>query len=159
MALCVNRRGDVFEEFIEITEEEAQTKSWDHPLTHALVAARNRTGYLLVFDTWKKHWEVPGGILEEGETLQECALREMLEETNQIPAEICFMGVMKFRLANGKTEYGGLFSAWIEEERSFSENEEVEQIIFWDGKEEIGSIDEIDRFLVELAEDRGQFMV
>src|SRR5690606_16344266 len=158
MSICINQDGDIFEELIVINEDQVDQVNLDFPITHSLVVARSREGFLLMFNSWKKHWEVPGGILEEGETLRECALREMLEETNQIPAEICFMGVMKFRLANGKTEYGGLFSAWIEEERSFSENEEVEQIIFWDGKEEIGSIDEIDRFLVELAEDRGQFM-
>src|SRR5690606_40772703 len=104
MSICANKRGDVFEEFIEIAEKEVINADLDYPITHALVVAKSNEGFLLMFNIWKKNWEVAGGILEEGETLQECALRELLEETNQIPGIFTFTGLMKFRLHNGRTE-------------------------------------------------------
>ena len=55
---------------------------------------------------------------------------------------------MKLHLRNGKTEYGGVFCAYIDETRPFQSNEEAGEIVFWDGKEEIGYIDEIDRTLI-----------
>lgn len=69
-----------------------------------------------------------------------------------------FNGLMKFRLKNGKTEYGGLFSTSIVNERPFLKNEEATDIVFWDGNKEIGYIDEIDQELLrfyDLKESRG----
>ncbi|MFD0679635.1 MULTISPECIES: NUDIX domain-containing protein [unclassified Paenibacillus] len=148
MPICINRRGDIFEQFIEIPEEQIESCSLQYPLTHALIVARSVNGFLLLYNTWKKHWELAGGMLEEGESLRECALREMLEETNQIPDKIQFMGLMKFVLASGRTEYGGLYCAFIEKERPFEENAEAKEIVFWDQAAPIGYIDEIDQQLL-----------
>src|SRR5690606_22802085 len=105
--------------------------------------------YLLIFNNWRKYWEFAGGILEDGETLRECALREMYEEMNQIPSEIAFRGLMKFKLRIGKTEYGGLYCAYIADERPFERNQEAGEMKFWDGHSDIGYIDEIDQELLK----------
>ncbi len=149
MPICTNLNGDIFEEIIYMDEEQLDQVKLDYPITHVLVVARNSDGYLLLFNDWKQQWEVTGGILESGETLRECAIREMLEETNQIPGRIEFRGLMKFKLKNGKTEYGGLFSADIDGERPFLKNNEASSIIFWDGNKEIGYINEIDKELLK----------
>jgi 8-oxo-dGTP diphosphatase len=149
MSICTNKNGDIFEDFLEISEDNVSSIKLDNPITHALVVARNRDGFLLMFNNWKNHWELAGGILEEGETLKECAVREMIEETNQIPDRIEFRGLMKFKLKNGKTEYGGLFSALIDNERPFETNDEAREIVFWEGNSEIGYIDEIDQELLK----------
>lgn len=149
MSICTNLNGDIFDEFISINEDQVDELKLDFPITHALVVARNKNGFLLMFNNWKQQWEVAGGILESGETLRECAIREMLEETNQVPGRIDFKGLMKFILKNGKTEYGGLFSAYIDNERPFLENNEANSIIFWDGSKDIGYIDKIDKELLK----------
>lgn len=149
MPICINQKGDIFEELLEITEEQIEHISLDYPITHALVVAKNKDGFLLLFNSWKNNWEVAGGLLESEESLRECAIREMLEETNQFPERIEFKGLMKFTLRNGKIEFGGLFSAHIEEKRPFKINEEANKIIFWDGIEDIGYIDEIDKELLK----------
>lgn len=148
MYICINQRGDVLVEFLEITEEEVSNMILDYPLTHALVVAKNQDGFLLILNHWKKNWELAGGLKEEDETLRECAIRELSEESNQQSEEINFIGLMKFRLHTGKIEYGGLFSARINETRPFIENEEADKIIFWNGKDDIGRIDEIDQYLL-----------
>lgn len=50
---------------------------------NALLVIRHDDKFLLMFNKWKKYWELPGGIIDEGETARECAVRELLEETNQ----------------------------------------------------------------------------
>lgn len=149
MPICINQKGDVFEELLEITEEQVDQISLDYPITHAFVVAKNQEGFLLLFNSWKDNWELAGGLLEPGESLRECAIREMLEETNQTPVRIEFKGLMKFKLRTGKIEYGGLFCADIEEEMPFQMNEEANKIIFWGGIKDIGYIDEIDKELLK----------
>jgi 8-oxo-dGTP pyrophosphatase MutT (NUDIX family) len=42
---------------------------------------RNPAGHvLLVHPTYKASWEIPGGIVEEGESPRQCCAREVLEE-------------------------------------------------------------------------------
>ncbi|WP_339322135.1 NUDIX domain-containing protein [Paenibacillus sp. FSL W8-0194] len=108
MPICKNKNGDVFEELINITEDQINNIDLS-PITHAFVVAKNNDGFLLLYNSWKNNWELAGGIREPGETLRECVLREMLEETNQIPERIRFKGLMKFTLKTGKVEYAGLF--------------------------------------------------
>ena len=149
MSICVNKNGDIFEELIKISENDVLKNKLDYPLTHALIVAKNEIGFLLMYNTWKNKWELAGGIIENDETMRECAEREMLEETNQIAEDIKFIGLMKFKLKNGKTEYGGLFAGNISNERQFIKNDESEKIIFWNGIDNIGYIDEIDQKLME----------
>ena len=72
------------------------------PLTHAFVVVRNRDGkHLLVFDRYKRHWELAGGAIEPPETARECARRELEEESGILCAaeSLRFVGVMMFLLA------------------------------------------------------------
>jgi 8-oxo-dGTP diphosphatase len=149
MEICANKNGDIFEDFLKISENDVKIKNLDYPLTHSLIVAKNEIGFLLMYNIWKNKWEIPGGIIEVGETLRKCAEREMLEETNQIAEKIEFKGLMRFKLKSNKIEYGGLFSAYIKNERPFITNEESNKIVFWNGIDDIGYIDEIDKKLLE----------
>jgi len=149
MSICEDKEGNIFEDFIFIPEDSVKKEKLDYPLTHALVVAKNENGYLLIYNNWKNYWELPGGIIEAGETMRKCAEREMLEETNQIAEKLEFLGLMKFNLKNNKIEYGALYSGHIKKERLFIINEESSKIIFWNGVDDIGYISEIDKKLLE----------
>lgn len=84
---------------------------YDRPSVTADVAAfmvsnEDKTGYrrnpgnklrlLLVkrgVHPFKDKWALPGGFLRKGETVEECALREIREETGVLPVSIMYVGV------------------------------------------------------------------
>ncbi|MBS4178336.1 NUDIX domain-containing protein [Bacillus sp. FJAT-49731] len=126
----------------------------DAPLTHSLVVASYQGNFLLLFNKWRKYWELPGGMIDEGETPRECALRELYEETNQRIDNIKFKGLMKFQLKpDDRMEYGALYSGVISDLKPFNENDEAEQLILWNQVTDIGYIDEIDEKLLDYYSD------
>ena len=57
---------------------------WSNPIPVAVVAVKMETGVLIIqrgIEPAKGHWALPGGFLETGETWQQGACREVLEET------------------------------------------------------------------------------
>ncbi|WP_062104488.1 NUDIX domain-containing protein [Bacillus niameyensis] len=150
MSILTHSKGHIFLDFLKIAEKDMFKNTVDAPLTHALVVARYQGKYLLMFNNWRQHWELPGGIIDPGETARECAERELMEETNQTVPALTFKGLMKFRLKpDDRLEYGALYSGELTNLQLFSKNDEAEQIILWDTKTNIGYIDEIDEKLIE----------
>lgn len=150
MSILVSKKGHVFLDFLKINEEEMSKYVTDAPLTHSLVVAKYQGKYLLIFNKWRQNWELAGGIIDEGETPRECAVRELFEETNQTIKLLFFKGLMKFQLKpDDRIEYGALYSGEIDNFIAFKENDEVEQIVCWDRVSSIGYIDEIDEKLLE----------
>ncbi|WP_127532661.1 NUDIX domain-containing protein [Paenibacillus kobensis] len=156
MAIVTDSKGNILLDFIRLEEKRVDAAALDAPLTHSLIVVEYEGKHLLLFNKWRNNWELPGGVIEQGETARECAIRELLEETNQIAHEVEFKGLMKFRLQPSfhgpeRTEYGALFSCRLKELHDFIENEEARSIVLWDGASDIGPIAEIDRKLIEFG--------
>ncbi|WP_274364106.1 NUDIX domain-containing protein [Paenibacillus thermotolerans] len=156
MVIMKDAKGNVFLEFFEIEEDQINVALLDAPLTHALIVVTCQGKHLFLYNKWSNSWELPGGIIEQGETAKQCAIRELLEETNQSIEEINFKGLMKFRLQPSfhgpeRTEYGALFSGQINQLDDFVENDEAKSIILWDGISDIGAVEEIDKKLIEFT--------
>ena len=88
MAILISKKGNVFLDFLEIDESNINNHINDAPLTHSLVVVKYKKDYLLMFNKWRQNWELPGGIIDEGETPRECAVRELYEETNQTVSQL-----------------------------------------------------------------------
>jgi 8-oxo-dGTP diphosphatase len=155
--LVENERGD---RLLEIIRGDEAGLSAFEPLPLALLVVRHAGKTLLVFNRYKRHWELPGGMLETGESARSCAIRETQEEAGVSCASelLRFVGVMKFLLQPSKfnpaerIEYGALFQCEIESTAwAFVPNQETSQVCWWDGTQPMGPIDGIDEWLARSA--------
>lgn len=156
MAIITDSKGNIFLDFFMMAEDELENISLDAPLTHSLIVVTYQNKYLLIFNKWRRAWELPGGIIEDGESTRECVIRELFEETHQQAGNVEFKGLMKFELQPDfhgpkRFEYGALFAGELDIVVDFVENDEAEKIIFWDGFSDIGQIEEIDKKIIEFA--------
>ena len=70
---------------IEFRNEQSYRRNPENALKILLI---KRKGY-----PFKDHWALPGGFLQKGETIEQCAVREMFEETGVQPASLMSVGV------------------------------------------------------------------
>jgi len=105
----------------------------DAALPLALVVAVSDDKCLLVFNRWRQEWELPGGMLEPGESPVQAAQREFVEETGQSTPELTFYGMVLFRLApDDRLEYAAIYLAGIGQVDPFEPNEEIAAIRLWE---------------------------
>ncbi len=151
MVITCNRRGTQFVAVHRVPEVVMESGRFS-PLPFCFVVALHAGGALLVHHRRRGSWETPGGRLEPGEMPRQCALRELREETGQPAAGLEFEAVLEFRgPPRGGTFYGALFSARLAELVPFAANDEIDRICLWDGRADIGYMDEIDRVVVGRA--------
>lgn len=104
----------------------------DWKLTYSVIAARFRKKWLLVRHHKRTTFEIPGGHIEEGETPDEAASRELKEETGAIDFAIeCVAGYSVEK--DGKTGYGKLYFAEVSQFGPLGDNTEIEEVIVSDG--------------------------
>lgn len=105
----------------------------DAPLTFVLVAAEYQGQTLLLYTLERNQWELPGGAIEAGESPQDCAVRELFEETGQVATSFEYKGLFKIYLTySQKLEYGMLYTAGLDSLQPFTVNTEAERILLWD---------------------------
>ncbi|MFC5175940.1 tRNA (adenosine(37)-N6)-threonylcarbamoyltransferase complex ATPase subunit type 1 TsaE [Nocardioides taihuensis] len=104
------------------------------PLPLALMVAVHDGRVLLVHDTWKDEWELPGGRIEEGEPPREAACRELREETGCTPGpDVSFVGVGTVQLGHERRiEYVAVYRTALSAIPPFEVNDEVDALAWWD---------------------------
>lgn len=118
--------------------------------------------YLMLHRTVKKNdvnkdkWIGVGGHFEEGESPEECLLREVKEETGFTLTSYRYRGIVTFISGNGVTEYMSLFTAdefegepipCDEGELAWVPVKDVYQLNIWEG----------DKIFFRLLEEREEF--
>lgn len=63
--------------------------------TRVVCVARYKDKYVFCYNKKRNGWEIPGGHIEEGETWQDAAKREMYEETGATKIEVEPISVYK----------------------------------------------------------------
>lgn len=126
------RKGHEILSYIHCDEPTVPEGDQHLPLTFTLVAAQYQDRYLLIYERERKQWEIPGGGIEPNEAAQDCARRELLEETGQIAEHITLKGLFKVCLyPDRRIEYGALYTASLNDIKPFVPNREVERILLW----------------------------
>ena len=142
-----NERGIQLLGIVQTSEEESAPKQYS-PLIASLVLALHGDRVLLVYDRWKKHWELPGGSIEAGESARDCAFRELHEETNQDVRDLELIWVIEFRSKPEEcSSYAAVFSGKILKMKPFPETSEIARIGFWKD----GDLEELDAIIDHLV--------
>jgi 8-oxo-dGTP diphosphatase len=134
--IAVDPEGNELLEFTVGSEQDLEQRDPDIPLPLSLVVGQHQGRTLLVFNRWRRQWELPGGMIDRGETPKEAALREFVEETGQETPVITYSGLATFRLMpDNRLEYGAVFGAALVGRTPFVPNDEVDEIQWWDGSD------------------------
>ncbi|MDH6521523.1 8-oxo-dGTP diphosphatase [Streptomyces sp. SAI-135] len=149
--LVTDGRGN---SLISLTRGRETAPPQDAPLPAALVALWRAGRVLMVFDRYRRTWELPGGSIEEGESPRQAAARELLEESGQQPDEpLRFIGYARFVLApDRRAENLALYAGSCAEPRVFEPTEEIAAIRWWDLRERLpGDVQPLDAYLAPLT--------
>lgn len=79
-------------------------------LTYSVISARFEGKWIFVRHHLRDTWEISGGHIESGETPEEAAAREVMEETGAREFELSCIATYSVE-KDGKTGYGRLFLA------------------------------------------------
>jgi 8-oxo-dGTP diphosphatase len=89
----------------------------------AVTIARSAAGVVLVFNRQRKVWELPGGLIDAGETARDGAAREFAEETGGTARNLEWLGLVE--VADATTHFGGVFACDVEVLPAAFQNEEI----------------------------------
>ncbi|MFJ6655354.1 NUDIX domain-containing protein [Streptomyces sp. NPDC091377] len=152
--LAVDSHGNALISFLAAPGEHPPPQ--DAPTPLALVSLWRGDHVLLVFNRFRRCWELPGGLIDPGESAREAAERELLEESGQVPEGLLrFVGFARFILAPDlRAEYGALFSGRVRggTPSVFRPDEEICAMRWWDpGGREVERLQPLDAYLARLT--------
>jgi 8-oxo-dGTP pyrophosphatase MutT (NUDIX family) len=77
----------------------------------AVVLAHRPSGVVLVFNLYRKVWELPGGLIDPGESPREAAARELAEEAGAAVDALRWLGLVEVH--DGATHFGAVYHGTV----------------------------------------------
>jgi 8-oxo-dGTP diphosphatase len=128
----INERG----ERLLAMDETVRSAAVSQTLAFALVIGVTQERILLVRNRHRRVWELPGGLIDPGESPAQCALRELYEESGQIAVDPKWLGQMTLQMPDRgegpRVSYGALYRVALSGRlASFRGNDEIEASALW----------------------------
>jgi 8-oxo-dGTP pyrophosphatase MutT (NUDIX family) len=102
------------------------------PMPASLVVVTHAGAVLMMFDSWRRQWELPGGTREAGETARQAAVRELREETGIHATELTFAAVAEFDLRKPeRRELLAVYRVHLEVVPPLTPNDEALDFRWW----------------------------
>ncbi|MER7246649.1 NUDIX hydrolase [Kribbella sp. NPDC000426] len=147
-----NTDGSVLLSFDRLVEEQLGGLDPSVPLTASLVVLWCGHECLMVFNRYRQAWELPGGMLDPGESPRDAAVRELEEESGQRADELELVGVAKIRVApDDRLEYLAIYRGRIDSPQPFTANDEMSDAVWWSPSEPLTDLFPIDAALAILC--------
>jgi 8-oxo-dGTP diphosphatase len=98
----------------------------------SLVVVIHANAVLMMFDSWRKEWELPGGNREREETARQAAVRELHEETGIQAVDLTFVAVAEFDLvAPERRELLAIYRLHLRAVPTLTVNDEALDFRWW----------------------------
>ncbi|HEX2976360.1 MAG TPA: NUDIX domain-containing protein [Bacteroidales bacterium] len=124
----------------------------DTKLTYSVISARSKGKWVFVRHNKRSTFEIPGGHIETGETADQAAARELMEETGALVFSIdCIATYSVFK--NGETGWGRLYFAEIEKIGPVPDISEIADVITAETLPEHNTHPDIQPHLFRVAEE------
>ncbi|MGH3908735.1 MAG: NUDIX hydrolase [Pseudonocardiaceae bacterium] len=103
------------------------------PMPASLIVVRFGVSVVMLFDGWRRQWELPGGMREPGETARQAAVRELAEETGIGSADLDFVAVAEVDLRQpSRREYTAIYRTDLQDAPQLVVNDEALAFLWWD---------------------------
>ena len=93
--------------------------------TFAVVIARSANGVVLVFNRYRKVWEVPGGFIDGDESARGCAARELAEEAGCTARNLEWLGLVDVAGLEIAAHFGAVFACDVDYLPTSFANDEI----------------------------------
>ena len=104
----------------------------------AVMITRSAAGVLLVLSRYRKVWELPGGLIDAGETPRQAAERELQEEAGCTARNTRWVGVVEVN--DGRPHFGAVFACETGQVPEVFENAETVGLGFWQRGDSLESL-------------------
>jgi 8-oxo-dGTP diphosphatase len=148
----LNTDGSVLLTFERLHEDQLGSLDPAVPLTASLVVLWCGRECLMVFNRFRRAWELPGGMIDPGESAREAAVRELAEESGQRPDSLDFAGLAKIRVApDNRLEHLATYRGQLASPQPFTPNPEMSTSTWWNPTDPLPALFPIDATLATLC--------
>ena len=107
-----------------------ETAAFDHQkLSFAVMLAHHSEGVVLVFNRYRRVWELPGGLVDPGESPRDTAPRELREEAGCVARNTTWLGVVE--VDDARRHFGGVFRCDVDDIPPKTPDDEIGGVACW----------------------------
>lgn len=114
--------------------------------TFAVALARSSDGVVLVFNRYRKVWELPGGLIDAGESPRDAVARELGEEAGCTAQNLRWLGLVE--VDDGVRHFGAVFACEVSDVPAAFQSEEIGALGRWRRGEHLSPLGDSDAALL-----------